>query len=231
MPLIAKALAVLLSAAPCPRAYQAVENDACVVLPEKPAALVVYFHGMLPGGTDWSRARELSLLGAEAKKRSVALVALKGEQGLCAWAEDVKKHWCWPSDMSQLPDVGRALERLDRVLTQVKLPELPPPVFAGFSNGGYYVTLIASDTKADASGYVVMHAGNVTGQTFDAAARGKPTLLLAATRDTHQLPTMKRLHALLEEAKWPVKLTVRDGVHEVTAADAKALFDFAASLP
>lgn len=196
------------------------------MVPEKPVALVVYFHGMLPGDTDWSRARELSLLGAEAKQRRVALVAVKGEQGLCAWADDVKRHWCFPSDKSQLPDVGRGLERVGRVLAQVKLPKLPPPVFAGFSNGGYFVTLIASDTKADAAGYAVMHAGSVTGQSFDAAARGRPTLLIAATRDTYQLPTMKRLHAMLEEARWPVKLIVNDGVHEVTPADAKALFDF-----
>ncbi len=222
-------LALLLAAAPCPRVFDAVD-DACVVTPEKPSALVIYFHGMLPGATDWSRARELSLLGAEAKKRGVALVALKGEQGLCAWGDDVKQHWCFPSDKSQLPDVGRTLERLGQVLLHVKLPKLPPPVYAGFSNGGYFVTLVASDSKAEASAWVVMHAGNVTGQSFP-AERARPTLLLGASRDTYQLPTMKRLKGMLDEAKWPATMSVREGVHEVTSVDAKALFDFVAGLP
>jgi poly(3-hydroxybutyrate) depolymerase len=221
-------LAVLLAAAPvCPKALQPLE-DACVVVPRKPAALVVYFHGMLPGTTDWSRVRELSLLGAEAKRRSVALVALRGEQGLCAWSADVKQHWCWPCDRSQLPDVGRTLERLGRVLPKLGVA-LPAPVFAGFSNGGYFTTLIASDTAAEAAGYVVMHAGNVTGQSFP-AERARPTLLLGATKDTFQLPTMKRLSSMLDEAKWPARLSVREGVHEVTPADVKELFDFVGSL-
>ncbi|MBL8955059.1 MAG: hypothetical protein JNK82_30060 [Myxococcaceae bacterium] len=221
-------LAILLAAAPCPGGYRPI-GGACVLVPEKPSALVVYFHGMLPGDVDWSRARELSLLGAEAKKRNVALVALKGEPGLCAWADDVKRHFCFPSDTSQAALVRGPLERLQRVLDEVKLPaRLPAPVFAGFSNGGYYVTLVAAATSAEASGYVVMHAGPVTGLSFEQPERARRTLLLGATRDAVQLPGMKRLASMLEAAKWPVKFTVHDGVHEVTAADVKALIDFAA---
>lgn len=220
-------LALLLAAAPmqCPAGLKVLE-DACVVVPKAPAAFVIYFHGMLPGTTDWSRVRELSLLAAEAKKRDVLLVAPRGEQGLCAWADDVKQHWCWPSDRSQLKAVGRMLERVGALLPKLGV-KLPAPVFAGFSNGGYFTTLLMTETQAKASGYVVLHAGPVNGQTFP-LERAKPSLLLAASKDEYQLPGMKRLEVMLDEAKWPaVALSVREGVHEVTAEDAKALIDFA----
>ena len=219
---------LLLAAAPmvCPRGLTVVE-DACVVQPAKATQVVVYFHGMCPATTDWSHLRELELLATEAKRRGVALVALRGEQGLCLWSKDVLEHWCWPNDLSQLPDVGRTLERLGRVLVHVRAKG--PPVFAGFSNGGYFTSMIASDTEASAAGYVMLHAGNVTGEQFP-LERAKPTLVIGARGDPIQLPTARRLTALLEEAKWPVKLTVREGVHEVTLADAKLLFDFVAAL-
>ena len=215
---IAFAAALLLAALKCPPGFDATD-DACVVPAKKPGPVVVYFHGMLPGATDWTRVRELSLLAREARKRGLGLVAPRGEQGLCPWA---KEHWCWPNDRSQLAEVGRVLERLK--LSSSK------PVLAGFSNGGYFVTLLATDTKLDAAAYVVMHAGPVTGSTFP-AERARPTLLLGAAQDAYQLPGMKRLATMLEEAKWPARLSVREGVHEVTPEDVKALFDFVEALP
>ncbi len=205
-------LALLLVAA-CPRGFDAVEN-ACVVIPPKATATLIYFHGMLPGTTDWSNVRELKLLGTEAKKRGVALIAPLGEQGLCPWATE---HWCWPNDRSQLAHVERVVKRLPRVTGK--------PVLAGFSNGGYFVTLLATDSSIDAAAYVVMHAGPVTGSVFT-PERARPTLLLGATHDVYQLPGMKRLAELLPEARF----TIRNGVHEVTQEDVKALFDFVTSL-
>lgn len=216
-------IAMVMAALPCPRGFDAVE-DACVVAPAKAARLVVYFHGMLPGTTDWARVRELALLGAEARRRGVALVALRGEQGLCAWSDEVRRHWCWPSDLSQRADVERMVERVSRVVGRLGLAGVAP-VFAGFSNGGYLTSMIASDTKVEAAGYVVLHAGNVSGEVFP-VERARPWLVVGASRDAIQLPVVNRLAAMLEEAKWPVKLVVHDGVHEVTAADAKAVFDF-----
>lgn len=204
-------LLALFVLAACPKGFDVVEN-ACVVMPPKATATVIYFHGMLPGTTDWTTVRELKLLGAEAHKRGVALIAPRGEQGLCPWA---KEHWCWPNDRSQLADVERIVKRL---------PKTPKPVLAGFSNGGYFVTLLATDSAVDAAAYVVMHAGPVTGSVFT-PDRARPTLLLGATRDPYQLPSMKRLAALLPDARF----VIRDGVHEVTPEDVKALFDFVQS--
>jgi poly(3-hydroxybutyrate) depolymerase len=222
------ALASVLAAAAlvCPRGLTVVE-DACVVQPAPGAPVVVYFHGMLPGDTDWRHVRELKLLAREARRRGFGLVALRGEQGLCQWSKEVHQHWCWPSDLSQLKDVGRTLDRLARVLAQV--PAAGAPVFAGFSNGGYLTAMIASETDVAAAGYVVMHAGNVSGEEFP-LERAKPVLVMGASRDPIQLPIARRFAAKLEDAQWPVNLTVRRGVHEVTAEDARRLFDFVAGL-
>jgi poly(3-hydroxybutyrate) depolymerase len=208
----------------CPRGFTALE-DACVVAQDKPAPVVVYFHGVLPAATDFAHVREWVLLGAEARRRGVTLVVLRGEQGLCLWQKDL---WCWPNDLSQVKDVDRVLDRVARALTQLSVEGAP--VFAGFSNGGYLTAMIASDTNAEARAYVVMHAGNVTGEEFP-FSRARPVLVLGASRDPIQLPVARRFAAMLKDAKWPaVELTVREGVHEVTPDDAKLLFKFVAGL-
>lgn len=206
----------------CPTGMTAVD-EACVVRGKGP--LVVYFHGMLPGPTDFRHVRELSLLAAEAKRQGATLVALRGQQGLCGWSKEVSTHWCWPNDLSQRALVKPVLDRLGRVLAQLETRS--PAVFVGFSNGGYFTAMVASESDAEARGYVVLHAGNVTGEVFS-PERSRPVLVLGASRDAIQLPGAKRLYAMLLEAKWPAQLEVRDGVHEVTAADARAVFEFAA---
>ena len=107
--------------------------------------------------------------------------------------------------------------------------KLPPPWFAGFSNGGFFLSMLVSETTAAARGYAVLHAGGVTGQQFT-AERARPTILLSARADPIQLPTMRLLQQSLTDAGWKPAFNLRDGTHEVTAVDAKAVFEFFDSL-
>ena len=157
---------------------------------------------------------------------------MRGEQGLCYWGKEVKDFFCWPSDRSMQVETARTLKRLGEVLIRVSDrlgTKLGPPLFAGFSNGGFFLSMVASETTTRVRAYAVLHAGGVTGQQFT-AERARPTILVGAKADVVQLPTMRLLEQSLTEAGWKPTFSLRDGTHEVTAVDAKAVFEFFDSL-
>jgi len=220
---------------PFPRGFVAVGDDAAMAvpraLPAGPARVLVYFHGMLPRAA--TAAPELSRLGREATARGLVLLALRGEQGLCDWSDEVKHHWCWPNGKRQLPQVGTTLSRLGVALAQASRllgRPLEPPFIAGFSNGGFLAGLILSDTRLECRAVAIAHGGLLDGQRFE---RGLPVpvLLLRATGDLFHGPRMAQLEDALRQAGHPAQVVVRDGAHELTQADARAVVDFFAGLP
>jgi predicted esterase len=227
--MVVSLIATLLAVSDCPKGYVALDKGACLAAPKgRPRALVVYFHGMLPPKPPWAEAPELRKVALEAVRRNVAVLAMKGEQGMCAWADDVHSDFCWPCDMSMLALAGRFVERVRAALAALAF-DVGPPVLAGFSNGGYFVTMIASEGLLDAKGYVVLHAGVLDGEKFD-EKHWRPTLLVGAKQDAYQFPAMKHLADELERAKWSATFDVHDGKHEVSDTDAKAIIDFAERL-
>lgn len=228
---------VLLAASPalhCPDGFEPVGTEACLVAqrPLSSGKVVVYLHGMLAANADWANTQEFQVLGAEAKRRGYVLIAIRGEAGLCYWGKEVKDYYCWPSDRSMQVETNRTLKRLDEVVARVSDrlgARIEAPFLAGFSNGGFFLSMLVSETRTAARGYAVLHAGGVTGQQF-APERARPTILLAARGDVIQLPTMRRLEQILGEAGWKPTFSVREGPHEVNAVDAKAMFEFFDSL-
>ena len=156
------------------------------------------------------------------------MLALSGEKGLCNWGGEWEHKVCWPTDRSQLPDVERLVKRLDRSLEAAEraIGRAPgPPFVTGFSNGGFFVSMIASDSGFDAAGYAVFHGGAVTGQTFP-MARARPFVLVTARQDSIQRPKMLLLSERLRAGGWAPALVTRDGEHELRPADVTAALDF-----
>jgi predicted esterase len=222
--------AMILSQTPCPRGWTELSGDACLLKGEA-EGLIVYFHGMMaptPRTLGW----ELSFISVAAKRRHVPVIVLRGTPGLCDWAADYKDWWCWPSARTRLPDVGTTLERLDGVLvaaTQALGRPLPAPLFVGYSNGGYFLTMVMGDTKALASGFVVMNGGPVKGVAF-LPERRAPTLLISGVDDTIQRPAMESLRATLESAAWTPSWFLRKGSHPPEPEDFARVLEFAAGL-
>jgi predicted esterase len=192
----------------------------------KPGRLVVYFHGVVerPERVE----PELRALADEAVPHGFAVLALIGQKGLCNWGGDWE-HWnCWPTDLSQRPDVERLAQRIQGSVAEAgrRLGGAPgPPFLTGFSNGGFFVTMLASETALDAAGYAVFHGGPVTNQSFP-ASRARPFLLVMARQDTIQLPKMKVLADRLKSGGWATEQFTRDGEHELRREDAKAAIAF-----
>lgn len=217
--------------ADCPTGYQHLAPAVCFAAPPDSAkvrGLIAYFHGMLPAAPKLSDAPEFELVRAAATSNGYGVLALLGEPGLCTWSPDVRSQRCWASGKDQLPAMGRTLERLNQALQLVREKRRgfeAPPYLWGFSNGGFLVSLVASDSRYQSLGLVIAHGGLVSGQTFGAPGRA-PVLLLAAERDTFQLPKMRALSAELERAGWRSQLLVRPGVHALTPEDAQAAVTF-----
>lgn len=216
--------------APCPKGWEALNGDACLLRGDADG-LIVYFHGMMAPSPK-TFAWELSFMTVAAKSRRVPIVVLRGTPGLCDWADEYRDWWCWPSVRSRLPEVGTALTRLGEVLVAAGKAlgrPLPAPLLVGYSNGGYFLSLVMGDTKARASGYAVLHGGLVTGVTF-APERKRPTLLISATDDEVQRPAMESFRAVLDAAGWAPGWHVRKGSHPPEVEDFTRVLEFASKL-
>jgi poly(3-hydroxybutyrate) depolymerase len=99
------------------------------------------------------------------------------------------------------------------------------PYVFGFSNGGYFAAMLASETQMKFAGLGIAHAGIVDGAKFD-SSRAVPTILVSADGDTHQKPRMDKLHLYLDGKGWPHKYVVRPGEHGLTEADIKLVISF-----
>jgi predicted esterase len=153
---------------------------------------------------------------------------LRGTPGLCDWADEFREWWCWPTAKSRVPETVTVIERLDRVVAAVgeRLHHQGLPVIAGYSNGGYLVSMLMADARVVASGFVVMHGGPITGVAYE-RQRERPTLLMAAAADAIQRPAMEGLKAKLDSVGWRSSMVVRAGGHPPEVEDYQRLFEFA----
>jgi len=214
----------------CPEGFRPLPGEACIAQPTVTSneKVIVYFHGMLI--SPWAtRSRwELGQLARSALPHGYTVIGMRGQKGLCNWSDEARQNFCWPNGLSQQSQLQPIIDRLREALTEASKRarvKLKPPCIVGFSNGGFLVALIASDTRFAVTAYAIAHAGSVTGQGFP-PWRSRPMLLVTASGDSAHFPRMKVLAQMLDEDRWESKLTVRDGVHEMTVDDMKAIVDF-----
>ena len=218
----------------CGKGLSALGADTCVALPPTSggAGIVVFLHGLYaPGGSDEQRRVDEALAQA-ATERGLALVAPRGRQGLCVWSDEVRASICWPSGRDQVPDLGELASALRTTVEEVaaKLGEGPHPRYLmGFSNGGFFATMLLADAPAGAlAGAAILHAG-APPSTFN-PQHPVPTILIAAQNDPWQGPKMQALDAQLTKAGWPHSYKVRGGAHALAPDDIRDALDFFARL-
>lgn len=212
----------------CPKGWQALSTPACV-LEGQSAGVVVYLHGMM-APTEQQFARELSFITPAAKRTSMTVIAVRGAAGLCDWAPDYKTWWCWPSVRTRERETKDAIDRIASAIaeTEQRLSrKLPPPLLAGYSNGGYF-TSVLMERELPVTGYAVLHGGLVSGVTV--GERPKPVLLVAAEGDTIQRPAMETFRAALEQRQWTPAFVMRKHEHPLELEDFEQVMAFARRL-
>lgn len=222
-------LSVLLAqSSPCPPGWEALEAPGCFRRGQGPG-LVLYLHGML-APNERAFARELGFIAPAAAKAQLTVIAPRGTPGLCDWAPEYKDWWCWPSVKGREPDTSAIVERLAAAIAEVARRmerTLPPPLIAGYSNGGYFTSLLM-EGRLPATGFVVLHGGLVTGVTID--ERPRPTLLIAAEGDLIQRPAMETFRKALTDRHWTPAFVLRKKEHPLELEDFEHLTSFARRL-
>lgn len=214
---------------PCPRGWQALEGPACLLAGDSPG-VIVYLHGML-APNDAAFSRELGFVAPAAKRASMTVIAVRGEPGLCDWSKDYAAWWCWPTSRAREADTTKALARISGALSEAgkKLGRtLPPPLLAGYSNGGFFTSVLL-EHGFTVTAYAVLHGGLVNGVTI--GERPRPILLVAAEGDTIQRPKMEAFRLALEARQWSPAFVLRKKEHPLELEDFEHLVTFAQRLP
>ena len=223
-------LAVVLSQVSlCPPGWEPLSTPGCFKRGAGPG-VIVYLHGMM-APNEKLFSRELGFIAPAAKKADVTVIALRGTAGLCDWAAEYKQWWCWPTVKSREADTTAIVDRVNTAVSEVETRlsrTLPAPLLVGYSNGGYFTSLLMEPERLSVTGFVVMHGGLVTGVTI--GERPKPTLLIAAEGDTIQRPAMETFRAALEQRQWSPAFVLRKKEHPLELEDFEHVMSFARRL-
>jgi predicted esterase len=182
----------------------------------------VYLHGRYARDAASDEIDRQRRLAARAKARGFAVVVLRGQLGACT-GQGLSAWFCWPN--GQPDEVIAALLRswnqtLDLARARARSPAL---YLLGFSNGGYFVGLLATRGLLDASAFVIAHGGPV--EPLRAIGNKRPMLLLSADDDVAQ-DDMIRFDEELAREGWDHESYARFGGHGLTDEDIDSAIAF-----
>jgi predicted esterase len=182
----------------------------------KPPALLVYLHGRYSPETEADEMERQSRVARLASARGYAVLALRGMQGQCTDPQ-LATWWCWPSNERNASDGPAFVGRWSFALAEAERRARPARrVLLGFSNGGYFASLIASRALAPFDAVTVAHAGPVAPMT---PVGPKPPVLLVDADDDPSSPEILSLDAALTREAWPHAMVIREGGHALPEWD------------
>jgi len=90
----------------CPKGFIAVDGEACLALPRdgKASKILLYFHEKIPEAEPFESSWEFGGVARYATERGFAVLAMRGERGLCNWNEEVRHAWCWPTSIEPVAE-------------------------------------------------------------------------------------------------------------------------------
>lgn len=208
----------------CAAGYEAIPGGCLAVPASSPhPPLLVYLHGRYAKDQSAEETDRQRRVAVRFTWKGYAVLALRGELGGCGSAE-LSDWYCWPSNERTVGTAGDVVESWQGVLADTDDRVHPKRRFVlGFSNGGYFATLLAARGLLQADAYVIAHAGPA--EPVEAANGTPPLLLLSADDDVAQ-DDMLRLDAELARAHWAHDSYARAGTHGLTDQDIEAALTF-----
>lgn len=218
----------------CPDGLAPAAGDTCLALPpgavdrregDPPLPLVVYLHGRYDAASEAQEMARTSRVARMATAKGYAVLAPRGTLGRCGDPQ-LQGFTCWPSN-ARTAEFGREVVTSwqPALASAQETLGLGPRFLLGFSNGGYFASLVAEDGLAAFDAVVVAHAGPV--DPFRAEGK-KLRMLLITSDDDPSNDEMIRLDQLLGRYEWPRVTVGREGGHDLPEWDVdKALAFFA----
>jgi predicted esterase len=210
----------------CPSGWIPLEEDACLLRGKSPEVLL-YFHGLMAPDTK-AMSYELRFI-SQSNRREFNVVALRGMPGLCDWDVTKLAFWCWPVTPNRMGEVEQVIERVNAVMSEAReriRKKLRSPFLMGYSNGGFFLSLLLAETSFENSGAIILNGGTLAGISFEPENK-TPVLLIGAAQDAIQLPSMRALEEQLRTAQWRPKFRLRNGGHPQQIKDFNEAFLFA----
>jgi predicted esterase len=147
----------------CIPSVQVLDEETCVVLPERPSRqLLIYLHGIVPPTKDSVQKTNFETVVASAARRAnvIALIP-RGEKGFAP-----KGHagwWGWPTSKASFSTRGtpfvKKLEDKKRKVVELLGREVQGVYVAGSSSGAYFVVALALHGAFEADGFGAMSGG------------------------------------------------------------------------
>jgi dienelactone hydrolase len=208
----------------CTTGYEPIPGGCLAVPTSSPhPALLIYLHGRYAKDQSAEETDRQRRVAERFTSKGYAVLALRGKLGGCGSAE-LSSWYCWPSNERTVGTAGDVVESWQGVLDETDDRVQPERRFVlGFSNGGYFATLLAARGLVQADAYVIAHAGPAEPVV---AAKGTPPLLLLSADDDIAQDDMLRLDAELARAHWAHDSYARAGAHGLTDQDIDAALAF-----
>jgi predicted esterase len=189
----------------------------------KPAALLVYLHGRYAPETEAEEMERQARVARLGTARGYSVLTLRGKQGQCT-DPTLATWWCWPSNERNATDGEAFVASWGAALAEAERRARPARrVLLGFSNGGYFASLIASRGLLPLDAVTVAHAGPVAPMT---PVRSKPPMLLIDADDDPSSPEVLHLDADLTRETWPHAMVIREGTHALPEWDVEMALTF-----
>jgi predicted esterase len=211
----------------CASGLEPIVGGGCFALaPEStgsPRALLVYLHGRYAPETAAEEAERQSRVARMGTARGYSVLTLRGKQGQCT-DPTLATWWCWPSNERNAADGAAFVASWSTAFAEAERRARPARrVLLGFSNGGYFASLIASRALMPFDAVTVAHAGPVAPMT---PLRTKPPVLLIDADDDPSSAEILHLDADLTRETWPHAMVIREGTHALPEWDVEMALTF-----
>jgi predicted esterase len=206
----------------CAPGFEAISGG-CLAVPGGVSTppLVVYLHGRFARNAVSDELDRQRRLGVHATKQGFAVLAVRSRLGVCSSSE-LADWYCWPTSEAAVDaDLVRRWARVvDETQRRVGATRR---YLLGFSSGGYFAGMVASEQWAPFDAVVVAHGGPV--EPVRPTGSPPPMLLLSADDDVAQVD-MIRFDDDLRRAGWPHDAYARGGAHDLADVDIDAALSF-----
>ena len=212
----------------CAEGLEAIQGGGCFALAAEPSAgrpraLLVYLHGRYAPETVADEMERQARVAHMATARGYSVLTLRGKQGQCT-DPTLATWWCWPSNERNATDGPAFVASWGVALAEAERRARPARrVLLGFSNGGYFASLIASRALLPLDAVTVAHAGPVAPMT---PVRTRPPMLLIDADDDPSSAEILHLDADLTREAWPHAMVVREGTHALPEWDVEMALTF-----
>jgi len=211
----------------CAAGLEPVAGRGCFAAPKTrgdgPPTLLVYLHGRYAPEAAAAELERQERVARLATARGYAVLALHGRQGECT-DPALATWWCWPSNEKNEHDGPAFVQAWAPALhaAEARIGK-GRRVLLGFSNGGYFASLVASRELTRFDAVVIAHAGPVP--PMRPVGTRPPVLLVNADEDPSD-PEMQRLADDLTREKWPYVFVERGGGHALPEWDVTMALTF-----